>query len=191
MRDYGFYGLDTSMRVHGRPVPAVVGFRGSPPPALPIVSGRLADRPREAVLGVRTADELGIDVGDRCPVLERPRGRHPRRGAGRGRRLRGLPPLGPFLSERTGLGLGTYVQSPSTADDSSVALTAIRLRPGVDPRRFLADIGPSRAGWDALQGIPVTHAAPVRPPEIANVDGATCPLPLRWASGSGPRCSSG
>ncbi|MGZ8766267.1 MAG: hypothetical protein ACXW2C_11315, partial [Acidimicrobiia bacterium] len=55
VREYGFYSLDASVRVDGRPVASTIGFRGSPAPILPIVSGRMATGPNEAVLGVTSA----------------------------------------------------------------------------------------------------------------------------------------
>lgn len=169
VRDFGFYGLDPSVRVAGEPVATLIGFRGSPAPALPILSGRMARRHGEAVLGTTTADELGVAVGDHVRVASD--------GAtfGEGATvdvvgIAVLPTIGAFRAGRSGLGVGAYVRSGARPNAREVSLTGIRLRPGVDRRVFAAQLPLRRVRWDTNGGLPVTHTASLRPPEIATAD---------------------
>jgi hypothetical protein len=66
--DYALFGFDPSSRIAGRPVTTMYGFPGAERTALPLVEGRQAERPGEAVLGASTADALGVSVGDQVPV---------------------------------------------------------------------------------------------------------------------------
>ena len=113
--EYGLYALDASVRLDGRPVAATIGFRGSPPPALPIISGRMATGPDEAVLGVTTADDLDRSVGDHVRVHERPRRARPR-PSGRDRRYGGDATGGGVRLRGAGLGLGAYIAVGRAAD---------------------------------------------------------------------------
>ena len=168
MTDYGFYALDASVRIDGRPVAATIGFRGSPAPMLPIISGRMATGPNEAVLGVTTADDLDRSAGDEVRVtsdlveLERD---HRVEIVG----TAVMPPVGAFGSASAGLGLGAYLRVDVPPTESG-ALTTIRLRPGTDARAFVATIPFQELGWDTDGATPVTHTSAVRPPEIATVD---------------------
>jgi hypothetical protein len=169
VRDFGFYGLDASVRSAGRPAATVIGFRGSPAPALPILSGRMATRRGEAVLGTTTADDLGIAVGDHVRVASD----IPPFADGAMVDVVGiavLPTIGAFGSGRSGLGVGAYVRSGAPPDADAVSLTAIRLRPGVNDRAFVARLPLGRVHWDRSGGAPVTHTTPLRPPEIATAD---------------------
>jgi hypothetical protein len=166
--EYGLYALDASVRLDGRPVAATIGFRGSPPPELPIVSGRMATGPDEAVLGATTSDDLDRSVGDAVRVTS------DLVELGRGRRVEivgtaVMPPVGAFGSARAGLGLGAYI-NVDVPPTESAALATIRLRPGTDARAFLATIPFQELRWDTDGAAPVTHTSAVRPPEIATVD---------------------
>jgi FtsX-like permease family len=169
VRDYGFYALDASVRIDGRPVASIIGFRGSPAPALPIVSGRMATAPNEAVLGAASAAELDLSVGDHARVagdLVSFAGANRVEIVG----IAVLPTIGAFGSAHAGLGLGAYIRTGARPTEDAVSLTAIRLQPGTDARAFTAALPFRKVGWDKSGALPVTHAAAIRPPEIATVD---------------------
>ena len=104
VKDYALFGFDPSSRIAGHPVTTMYGFPGAEVTTLPLVEGRQAERPGEAVLGASTADELGVSVGDRVPVRSQVPGIKTLKVVGIGV----LPSLGPFLSDRTGPGTGAF-----------------------------------------------------------------------------------
>jgi hypothetical protein len=180
VEDYGLFAFDSSTTISGRTIPAVLGFPGAAA-RLPVVAGRNATVPGEAVLGATTAQLLAVHVGDRVTVGS-PIGDLHVEVVG----IAVLPSLGAFLSDRTGLGTGVYLPvalDPGKPDGEiqyPASLTAIHLRAGVDRRAFLARIGPSLPKWD-LNGEPPTsiRSVPVRPPVIVDADTMrTAPIAL-------------
>jgi ribosomal protein L13E len=155
------------------------GFPGAGNADLPIVEGRQASRPGEAILGSLTADDLGVAVGDRVAVRSQVPGVDKVTVVGIGV----LPSIGPFLSDRTGPGTGAFVLTgldPTKPEyQDPVALTAIRLKPSTDPKAFAARNHTAILGWDTIGQPPDVLTAPVRPPEIINAQSLrTGPLAL-------------
>jgi hypothetical protein len=162
--NYDFYSFDPSTRIDGQPVPILYGHPGAHPTPLTVVSGRPATSTGEIVVGTRTANDLGIGVGDSVSV-ESVRFEL-REATVVGTAV--LPSVGSFVADRSGLGRGAFVAvAESSAGDS--AFVAIRLRDGVDPSAFVDAIGPSLRSWDLTEATPIVLEAPVRPPEIVNI----------------------
>jgi len=166
--DYGFFALDSSSRIAGTTVATTFGFASASTVQLPVVNGRNAARPGEAVLGSITADQLDVDIGDRLPIETDLLDADEIEIVG----TAVLPSIGPFIADRTGLGLGAFVllDGEPAENRGGAALTGIRLRPGTDAGAFIAELRPSLTTWDLLGATPVTHTEPVRPPEIINID---------------------
>jgi ribosomal protein L13E len=177
--DYALFAFDPSSNIAGRPVTTIYGFPGAETTTLPLVEGRQAERPGEAVLGASTADALGVTVGDRVPVRSQVPGVKTLKVVGIGV----LPSLGPFLSDRTGPGTGAFALinlDPANPEYQwPAALTAIRLKPSVDAKAFASRNHKAILGWDVVGQPPNVLTAPVRPPEIINAEGLrTGPLAL-------------
>ncbi|MEO6571847.1 MAG: FtsX-like permease family protein [Ilumatobacteraceae bacterium] len=163
VQDYRLYSFDPSTRVNGVPVPVVFGDSGRDGTAFIVVSGRPAQQPGEIVLGTRTADELGVGLGD-AVQLSSPRFDE-LSAIVVGTAL--LPSIGAFVADRSGLGRGAFVPVERTPGDTP-SFVAIRLRAGVDIERFLGDIGPDVRRWDLTGQAPIVLRT-VRPPEIVNI----------------------
>jgi len=152
----------TGASVAGHPTALLYGNR---PVDLPVVRGRAPRRPGELALGAETARRSGVRIGE--PVrLEVGGGHQTMRFVGEV----ALPALGPLLSDRTGLGLGAFaiVRAPLRSDTATFA--GLHLRAGAHPTDVLADLRPALARWDSEGDLPLTYTAPIRPPEIVNVD---------------------
>jgi ABC-type lipoprotein release transport system permease subunit len=184
--DRSLFSFAPSSSLAGHPVPTIYGFAGSDATRFPLVEGRQARSPGEAVLGAGTASDLGVSVGDRIS--------HQSEGFPiRSVRVVGiavLPSLGPLFADRTGLGVGAYVRVGADPADPTkrfpASLVALDLRPGVDPERFLAEVDPPVATWADTSYPATTFTAPVRPPEIVNADDVrTAPLILGGLLGIG------
>jgi hypothetical protein len=176
--DYSFFAFDPSTPIAGHPVPTVFGFPGAGRTSFPLVTGRQAERPGEAVLGAATARALHVSVGGRAPMTSRLGGLRSVEIVGIGV----LPSLGSFLAERTGLGAGAVVlidTDPANPDNRYPAtMTAIRLRKGADAAAFAKRLR-SEPSWDATGAPPYAVLATVRPPGIVNADSMrTAPLAL-------------
>ncbi|CAN5625278.1 hypothetical protein BH10ACT2_BH10ACT2_20530 [soil metagenome] len=161
---YELYGMDPSTQIGGQGVSVLYGFSNFDPPKFPIVSGRAARHGNEAVLGSKTAESLGVEVGDEISLQST-------------RFVAGdvvvvgiavLPSIGPFIADRTGLGDGVFVILDQPVDDSS-ALVAINLRDGVAPTAFVEGIADVVPSWDGYTDAPLVLTKPVRSAEIINV----------------------
>lgn len=175
--DYGFFSFDSLSQFGDDAVTTIYGFPGAEQADFPVVRGRAVERPGEAVVGTRTADELDIDVGDRLTVESTLFEVGEVQVVG----IVVLPSLGPFLADRTGLGSGAFVLLDADPFDESApaTLTAIRLQDGTDASAFLERLRPTLHDWDAQGWTPSARATPVKPPEIVNVDGLlSAPLVL-------------
>lgn len=157
------------------------GFEDLP---VSVVAGALPVGDDQVALGAQAAARLGVDVGDRVTVATTYGER-----AGTVSGLVVIPPLGPALSDRAGLGTGILLPGPffdravapteeaagvppRTLADGVGSFIAIDLRDGVDPDRFLSEIYTEiKAGWDDYGWEPFIHTAPVRPAQIADVAG--------------------
>jgi FtsX-like permease family/MacB-like periplasmic core domain len=173
------FAFAPSSSIDGHPVPTIYGFPGSDSTHFPLLEGREAREPGEAVLGARTADDLGVSVGDR---ISHGGSNFPLRSI-RIVGIAALPSLGPLFSDRTGLGVGAYVRVKTDPGDPTkrypAAMVGINLRPGVDNARFLAHLDPPVATWADTSYPATTFTAPVRPPAIVNADDVrTAPLIL-------------
>jgi hypothetical protein len=166
--DYAFFALDASSRVGDEIVPTIFGFEGSGGTELPLVRGRLAEGPGEALIGAITADDLDLTVGERVAVDSTIYEVGEVEIVG----VAVLPSLGPFIADRTGLGSGLFVVVGDGADTefNPATLTGIRLRDGVDPHTYLRRLGDDVLAWDAQGWAPQAHGNPVRSPEIVNAD---------------------
>lgn len=163
VQDYRFYSFDPAARVDGLPVPVVFGDSGGEGTSFTVVSGRPAEQPGEIVLGTRTANELGVELGETVqlssPLFAQPS------ATVVGTAL--LPSIGSFVADRSGLGRGAFLPVDRTPEDNP-SFVAIRLLDGADIDRFLADIGPEVRGWDLTGQAPAVLRT-VRPPEIINI----------------------
>ena len=177
VKDYGFFSFDALSRIDDDAVTTIYGFAGSQSADFPIVRGRSVARAGEAVVGSRTADELGIAVGDRVTVESTLFEVGDVTVVG----VAVLPALGPFLADRTGLGSGAFVllDVDPLQESNPAALTAIRLRDDTDASAFLGRLEPFLTDWDAFNIRPFARSTSVKPPEIVNVDGLlSAPLVL-------------
>ena len=168
--------------VEDQATPFIAARQGFDDLPLELVSGALPEDDDDVGLGVQSAQRLGVTVGDRVTVTT---AYGARTGTVSG--LVVLPPLGPIIAERAGLGTGVYLPAPffertiapkeradglppGTFADAVGSFIAIDLGDGVDPDHFLAEhadeIG---AGWDRYGWTPFFHAEPVRPAPIADV----------------------
>jgi hypothetical protein len=165
---YSFFAFDSSIRIADQPVAALYGVPGRDATRFPIVDGRNATRPGEAVLGSTTAAQLGVAIGDFLPIETDLLDLDEIEVVG----TAVLPSLGSFIADRAGLGLGAFVLADTvTAEDGGwTTLTAIRLRPGVDAGAFLEGLRPGLSTWDAFGVPPTIHSSAIRPPEIVNID---------------------
>ena len=148
---------------------------------LPLVEGSLPTAPDELALGARTADRLGLDIGDSVTIASS-YGEATARVSG----LVVMPPVGSFRADRAALGTGALL-SPGLLEtivasaeelagvpagsfaDGSESFVVIDLRDGVDATAFLASIDEELAHWSLDGYFPFLHAEPVRPAQIADV----------------------
>lgn len=163
-------------------MPYVAGNAGFEAMRLAVVEGELPSANDEIALGSKTAERLGLAVGDTTTV-EAYDGE--RRATVRG--LVVLPSIGPFQADRTSPGTGALLSASffdalvlevaqeagtepgQVSADSLSGFVAVDLRPGVDSREFLASIADELPTWESSGARPFTYAEPVRPATIANV----------------------
>lgn len=148
---------------------------------LPVIEGDLPSEAAEVALGLQTSEDLDLGIGDELTVSS-----DFGEAAARVTGLVVLPSLGVFESDRAGTGTGVLVSAPLFDDlvaqgedafglergelrSQLDAFVGIDLRDGVDPERFLADVGDELGSWDVYGYVPFQHADPVRPPQIADV----------------------
>jgi hypothetical protein len=164
--DYGFYSFDPAILFGDRPAPVIFGWSGRTAGDFPVRDGRAPTRPGEALIGEDTAELLDLAIGDSVAIESTEFGPLDLEVVGVGV----LPSLGPFVADRAGLGTGVYtVVEGEPSEQSSPALTGIRLRDGVDPAVVLDRLRDDLPSWSVLQEAPVAHDEPVRSAEIVNV----------------------
>lgn len=165
VESYGIFALDSSSQLDGHGVSVIYGHSEFAAPPFPIVSGRAASFPNEAVLGSNTAARLGLRVGDRVPLRS---SRFPdREVVVVGTAV--LPAVGSFLSDRTGLGDGAFVVVDETVNSDVDSFVAINLRDGADVDAFVAGLGDALPSWSVLYEPPLVFTHAVRSAEIINV----------------------
>jgi hypothetical protein len=163
---YALYAFDSSSTFGDRSVPVIYGFSSTPNPDLTIVNGRAPRVAGEAVLGAKTAEQLGLRIGDHVTVQSNFfEGDTEIKVVG----TAVLPAVGAFIADRTGLGNGAFVLTNRQPTDHDAAFVAIHLRRGVDPRAFVDRLRPTLQEWDATGAPPFTYSGPVRSAEIVNV----------------------
>lgn len=170
------------LTLDGETVPALAGREGFDDllGGLPVVDGRLPSGEDEVAVGVATADELSLGLGDRVTI-----------GSPFGERdatLTGfvvLPDIGPLQSDRTSLATGLLVPGPlllevfagteeaagvPAADyvDAQAAIVMIDAAAGADVDALAADVEAALPRWDPT-GFGIARATPVRPPTIVDL----------------------
>lgn len=167
--------------IEGESLPFVADRAGFDRLPLVIVEGLRPTGADQLALGVNSARRLGLTVGDTVTVSTN-YGEHTGTVSG----LVVLPPVGPILTDRAGLGTGLLLTAPFLeqamsdaargAGEPPVALAdqlgsfvAVRLADGVDPAAFLDSVEDDLVSWDALEFPPFRHTDPVRPAQIADV----------------------
>ena len=166
VESYALYAFDSSSKFGDRSVPVVYGFASTGNPDLAIVNGRAPRHAGEAVLGAKTAHQLGLGIGDHITVQSN----YLTEDADIevvGTAV--LPAVGAFVADRTGLGNGAFVLTSQQPTSDSATFVAIHLRRGVDPHAFVDRLRPTFQQWDATGAPPFTYSGPVRSPEIVNV----------------------
>jgi len=181
VQDWGLASVASSLTINDETMPYVAGRTGFDRMRLPVVEGELPVASDEIALGALTAERLGLDVGSEALVKT---AYGERQATVRG--LVVLPPVGPFLGDRTSLGTGALLsrafydellgsaagdaggQGGQPADDPGGFL-AVKLRPGTDPQAFLAAISAELPTWDVTGTPPRVYPQPVRPATVANL----------------------
>lgn len=173
---YALYAFDSSSKFGDRSVPVVYGFSSTVNPDLTIVNGRAPRVANEAVLGAKTAEQLGIGIGDHITVQSN---YFPEDADIEVVGTAVLPAVGAFVADRMGLGNGAFVLTGQKPGPDSATFVAIHLRRGVDANAFVERLRPTFQQWDASGAPPFTYTGPVRSPEIVNVsDLRSVPLVL-------------
>ncbi len=165
VESYEIFALDSSSELDGHGVSVIYGHKGFDAPPFPIVSGRAATNPNEAVLGRNTATRLGLSVGDRVPLRSS-------RFSDREVVIVGtavLPAVGSFLSDRTGLGDGAFVVVDEPARPDVDSFVAVNLREGADIDAFVGGLGDALPSWSVNYEPPLVFTHAVRSAEIINV----------------------
>lgn len=167
--------------VDGTALPFVAGRAGFDELRVPVVDGELPAGPDQLALGATSAEQLGLAVGSSVTVSTA-NGEHTGTVSG----LVVLPPVGPYMTDRAGLGVGMLLPAAfleqfyaAAAEETGIAageladqtgsFVVINLVDGVDPDRFMSAIGDDLASWDTFGYQPFVHTGPVRPAQIADV----------------------
>jgi len=162
---YEVYGMDSSSQFGDVGVPVIYGYPEFDTPEFPIVSGRPARNANEAVLGTNTTARLGVSIGDEIALSST--SFNDREVVIVGTAV--LPAVGPFVSDRTGLGDGAFVILDEPANSTRTAsLVGIRLRDRTDRDAFAAGLGPLE-NWSLIFEPPLVLTDSVRSAEIVNV----------------------
>lgn len=181
VEDWGMAALPGEVTVNGESLPAMAGRRGSHDLSVPVLSGRYPTGEDEVALGARSAEQLGLTVGERV-VLTTAYGEADARIVG----LVVLPSIGPYQADRVGLGAGALLSSrfldalvagaeqerglpPGALSGALGAFVAIDLRDGVDAGGFVRQVQAEAGAWDVDGFPPIVYPHAVRPPEIADV----------------------
>lgn len=139
---------------------------GARPPDFVIVQGRGTRRVGEVVLGRETAQRLHIRLGNRIQLVLRDQ---PQRVRVVG--IAVFPSIGPYQSDRAGLGVGAFTLVPSKEmDHHAVTFVGIHLRRGANAASTFASIRSSVTRWDETGSPPYTYVTPIRPAEIVNAE---------------------
>ncbi|MEQ1874871.1 MAG: FtsX-like permease family protein [Ilumatobacteraceae bacterium] len=163
---YEVYGMDPSTQFDGRGVPVIYGFPNFDPPQFPIVSGRAARSPNEAVLGSNTAERLGIEIGDLASLKSTTFSDREVVIVG----TAVLPSIGPFVSDRAGLGDGAFVMLDAPAELGQGGFVGIHLSSGANVDAFFDGVGnDALASWSDVYEPPLVLQDSARSPEIINV----------------------
>jgi hypothetical protein len=168
-----YYGFVSGVSLDGVPVPALIDPGAGSRAGITVVEGELPSRLDEVAVGVTTADELGLEVGDAVEVgsiID------PARTA-TVTAITVMPTFGPFGSERVNAGVGML--APYTMFEAAGLgwVSAFYGFVGVD----VAD-GPQRAAsierlaeeliWFGVDGVRGNaYVEPVRPVEIVDAEG--------------------
>ncbi|HWC12919.1 MAG TPA: FtsX-like permease family protein [Acidimicrobiales bacterium] len=181
VEQWGFAALPPEVTVNGQSLPAVAGRLGYQDLPVPVVAGRYPTADDEIALGVRSAESLGLAVGDRVAVATA-FGERDAEVAG----FVVLPSIGPFQADRVGLGTGLLLSArffdaivagaeqqqglpPGAMSGALGAFVGIDLRDGVDAGAFVRELQAEVKKWD-VDGIPpIVYPRAVRPPEITDV----------------------
>ena len=163
---YEIYGLDPSTQFGEQGVPVLYGFSDFPVPPLPVIAGRAPRTENEAVLGSNTARRLSAEVGDYIALQSTTFGNREVLVVG----TAVLPTIGPFVSDRMGLGDGAFVILEEPPNSAS-SFVGVSLRDGTDPQAFVDGIAgdDALASWSDLSEPPLILTGPVRSAEIINV----------------------
>ena len=178
---WGLAALPGEVTVKGESLPAIADKRGFDAFAIPVVAGRLPTGDGEIALGARSAERLGLGIGDRVPV-----GTTYGDGDAEVTGLVVLPSIGPYQSDRAGLGTGALLSRPfldrlvgdaegsagvppGTLAETLGTFLVLDVADGTGAGTLLAELAGESATWD-VNGFPVFDlAGAVRPPEIADV----------------------
>jgi putative ABC transport system permease protein len=182
VESWGAVLLSGGFSVNGETVPSIGGREGFDAVIddFPLLEGDLPSGDGELALGATTAEELGVEVGDRVTVAGF-LGEREATVAG----LVVLPDVGPFQSDRTSLAVGallpgalveaTYAGSeeltgltPSDLADSQIGAVLVDLAEGTDGHDLEAALG---GGLDRFDpgGFGVSYPDPVRAPTIIDL----------------------
>jgi hypothetical protein len=172
-----------SVTIAGETMAAVAGRDRFDTVPLPVVTGRLPAGAGEIALGSKSAEQLGVEVGDRIQVASY-YGTLPATVTG----TVVLPPLGPFESDRAAPGTGALLSAaffdalveeaeqaaglpPGSFEETGLtSFVGIDLREGVDAHEFVDSLrGDELLSWDRNGFASLTYADPVRPAVIADV----------------------
>lgn len=181
VEQWGFAALPPEVTVNGQSLPAVAGRLGYQDLPVPVVAGRYPTADDEIALGVRSAESLGLAVGDPVAVSTA-FGERDAKVAG----LVVLPSIGPFQADRVGLGTGLLLSArffdaivagaeqqqglpPGAMSDALGAFVGIDLRDGVDAGAFVRKLQAEVKKWDVNGFPPIVYPRAVRPPEITDV----------------------
>ena len=170
VREWTALGFSSAETLAGKQVFTIIAAGGGTT-AFPVVTGRAPVGRDEVAVGLRTAHDLHLRVGDTVALAGDDV--EPRQVTVAG--IVVLPALGPFQADRGGPGTGLLL--PAAAVDPNalatyMAFVGLDLVPGVSPHAALERLSGDVAKWETIQGpdIPPARAlsAPVRPPEIFN-----------------------
>ncbi len=171
VRQWSYAALASDGSIRGETVPTILSEAG-PRAIRPWVrSGRLPMTAGEMALGAGTAHDLGIELGDTL-TTENMFGSYEGKVVG----IVVLPAIGPFLSDRSGPGIGAYVLAPagslykgSNPIGHLVSFVGVDLVEGSNPDSLLPTTDPRLKRWDESGSPPFVFTKAVQPPSIHNV----------------------
>ena len=180
---WGLATLTGNLTIDGETAPILAGREGFDAlvAGTSVVDGHVPTGADEIGIGARTADDLGVGVGDEVTIGS-PYGEHDVQVSG----IVVLPTVGPLESDSTSVGTGALLPAPlleATYDgaeeatgmtpvelaDVSAALVVVDLAPGVDPQAFVDDLGEGILRWDGSGAFLRVYAEPLRPAAIIDV----------------------